>query len=264
MEEEHQKEQEEYQKEREEYTGKSALQLFRELLRLILVLIWRFLVWVFKKILKGILWLMEATEDGWERLDNWWHDNSTQEKVTKTKAWCKMAVRTFGHWCVVGAKATVHGIVVSAKVTWKGLKAGAKATGKGIVAAIRATIQGIIHLRPTIKHMGQSIVQGAKAFVAWLKRCRRGMKLRSIRRKRAYQEFKRNGGMKGALSRTSHNVKNNIERFMEEDQEEAAPDAVTEDDLMEESLAEGANDGKRSMKIGKSFISKAKNFMDAE
>ncbi len=264
MEEEHQTKQEDYQKEQEEYTGKSALQLLRELLRLVFVLIWRFLVWVFKKILKGVLWAMEAIEAGWERLNDWWHDNSTQEKVAKTKAWCRMAVKTFGHWCVVGAKATGRGIAVGAKATWKGLIVGAKATGKGIVAAIRATIQGIIHLRPTIKRIGQSIVQSAKAFVAWLKRCRRGMKLRSIRRKRAYQTFKRNGGIKGVLSRTSHNVKNNIERFMEEDQEEAAPDAVTEDDLMEESLAEGANDGKRSMKIGKSFISKAKNFMDAE
>ena len=51
---------------------------------------------------------------------------------------------------------------------------------------------------------------------------------------------------------------------MEEDQEEATPDAVTEDDLMEEALEEGANDGKKSMKIGKSFIKHAKNFMDVE
>ena len=33
---------------------------------------------------------------------------------------------------------------------------------------------------------------------------------------------------------------------------------------MEEALEEGANDGRKSMKIGKSFITHAKNFMDVE
>ena len=51
---------------------------------------------------------------------------------------------------------------------------------------------------------------------------------------------------------------------MEEDQEETTEDAVTEDDLMEEVLEEGASEGKKSMRIGKSFITHAKNFMDAE
>lgn len=240
------------------------MQLMRELLRLLLVLIWRFIVWLFKKILKGILWLLETIQDGWERLDEWWHDNSTQEKVAKTKAWLKMAVKTFGRWCVIAAHATAKGTVIGAKATWKGLKIATKATIKGITIAIKATIEGIIHLRPTIKKIGQGIVKGAKATVAWMKRCRRGMKLSRIRRKRAYQAFKRNGGVKGAIVNTSRNVKNNIERFMEEDQEEAAPDAVTEDDLMEETLEEGANGGKRSMKIGKTFMSHAKNFMDVE
>jgi hypothetical protein len=254
----------EHLKEREEYSGKSAMQLMRELLRLIMVLIWRFLVWLFKRFLKGLLWCIEAIEKGWDRLNDWWHDNSTQEKVAKTKAWIKMAAKTFGRWCVIAGKATIKGIGIGARATWKGLVIAAKATGRGLVYAAKATIQGIIHLGPTLKKMGRGIVQGAKAFVAWIRRCRRGMKLSRIRRKRAYQEFKRNGGMKGAISRSSRNVRNNIERFMEEDQEEAAPDAVTEDDIMEEALEEGANDGKKSMKFGKSFISHAKNFMDVE
>ena len=254
----------EHLKDREEYSGKSALQLIRELLRLILVLIWRFLVWLFKKVLKGVLWCLESLETGWEMLNDWWYDNSTQEKVAATKAWLKMAVQTIGEWCVIATQATIKGIGIGARATWKGLGIATKATGRGIVYAVKATIQGIIHLRPTIKKIGRGIVQGAKGFVAWLRRCKRGMKLSRIRRKRSYQEFKRNGGMKGAISRGSRNVRNNIERVMEEDQEEAAPDAVTEDDIMEEALEEGANDGKKSMKIGKSFISRAKDFMDVE
>jgi hypothetical protein len=250
--------------EHEEYTGRSASQLVRELIRLILVLIWRFLVWLFKKILKGLLWCMQAAEDGCKRLNEWWHDNNTQEKVAKIKAWLKRAAQTFGHWCVIAGKATLHGIAVGAKATWHGIKVATKATAKGIVIAIKATIQGIIHLRPTIKKLGQLIVKGAKAFVAWLKRCKRGMKLSHIRRRRRYEAFRRNGGIKGWMVSTTRDVRKNIEMFMEEDQEEADPDAVTEDDIMEEALEEGANDGRKSMKIGKSFITRAKNFMDVE
>lgn len=250
--------------EHEEYTGRSASQLVRELIRLILVLIWRFLVWLFKKILKGLLWCMQAAEDGCKRLNEWWHDNNTQEKVAKIKAWLKRAAQTFGHWCVIAGKATLHGIAVGAKATWHGIKVATKATAKGIVIAIKATIQGIIHLRPTIKKLGQLIVKGAKGFVAWLKRCKRGMKLSRIRRRRRYEAFRRNGGVKGWMVSTTRDVRKNIEMFMEEDQEEADPDAVTEDDIMEEALEEGANDGRKSMKIGKSFITRAKNFMDVE
>ena len=250
--------------EHEEYTGRSASQLVRELLRLILVLIWRFIVWLFKRILKGILWCMQAAEDGWRQLNDWWNDNNTQEKVAKIKAWLKKAAKTFGNWCVIAGKATLHRIAVGAKATWHGLKVAIKATVKGIVIAIKATIQGIIHLRPTIKKLGQLIVMGAKAFVAWLRRCKRGMKLSRIRRRRRYEAFRRNGGIKGWMVSTTHDVRKNIELFMEEDQEEADPDAVTEDDIMEEALEEGANDGKKSMKIGKSFITRAKNFMDVE
>lgn len=257
-------EEEEIQNGHEEMTGKSASQLMRELLRLIFVLIWKFIVWLFKKILKGILWCMQTLEDGWKRLNEWWNDNNTQEKVAKTKAWIKMAAKTFGHWCVIAGKATIHGIVVGAKATWYGLKVATIATAKGIVIAAKATVQGIIHLRPTIKKIGQLIVKGAKGFAAWMKRCKRGRKLASIRRRRRYEAFRRNGGIKGWMISTSHNMRKNIEMFMEEDQEEATPEAVTEDDIMEEALEEGANDGKKSMKFGKSFITHAKNFMDVE
>ncbi len=243
----------EIQNEKDEFSGKSASQLTRELLRLIFVLIWRFLVWVFKRILKGILWCMQAIEEGSKRLNDWWHDTNTQQKVAKIKATLIQVINTAGDWCVKAVKVAGHGIKVAAK-----------ATGKGIVIGAKATWNGIIHLGPTIKKLGRLIVQGYHATIAGLKRWRRGMKLSRIRRKRAYQEFQRKGGIKGWMVNTSHNVKDNIQKFMEEDQQEAAPDAVTEDDIIEEALEEGANDGKKPMKIGKSFMSHAKNFMDVE
>lgn len=248
----------------EEYAGKSGSQLARELLRLVLVLLWRMLLWCIRKVLKGVLWCMQAAETGWQRLNVWWHDNDTQEKVAKTKAWIRHALRTAGHWSVVAGKATWKGLVIGTKATWKGLCVAAKATVRGLIVTIRAIIQGLIHLRPTLKRIGQLTVQGFKAFGAWLKRCRRGMKLSRIRRRRAYEEFRRKGGMKGLIANTSRSVRNGIQMFMEEDQEEATAEAVTEDDLMEEALAEGANEGKRSQKIGQSILSRAKDFMDVE
>lgn len=248
----------------EEYSGKSALELIRELLKVLLVLLWRFLVWLIKKFLKGVLWCMQTAEKGWNRLDDWWHDNNTQEKVAKIKAWLKRAAKTFGRWCFKAGKATLKGLKIGLLATGHGIVIAAKATGKGLVIGIKATIQGIIHLRPTIKKIGQLIVAGFWATVAGMKRCKRGMKLSRIRRKRAYEAFKRNGGMKGVIINSTRNVRSNIERFMEEDQEEAAPDAVTEDDIMEEALEAGANDGKKSMQLGKTFMAHAKNFMDVE
>lgn len=250
--------------EKEEFSGKSASQLTRELLRLILVLAWRFLVWLFKRFLKGILWCMQTIEDGCKRLNDWWHDTNTQQKVAKIKAALIKGINSAGNWCVKAVIVTGHGLKVAAKATGRGIAIGAKATGRGIVIGAKATWNGIIHLGPTIKKLGRLIVQGYHATIVGLKRWKRGMKLSRIRRKRAYQAFQRNGGIKGWMANTSHNIKDNIQKFMEEDQQEAAPDAVTEDDIIEEALEEGANDGKKPMKIGKSFMSRAKNFMDVE
>jgi len=250
--------------EKEEFSGKSASQLTRELLRLILVLIWRFLVWLFKRVLKGILWCMQAIEDGILRLNDWWHDTNTQEKVAKIKAALIKGINIAGDGCVKAVEVAGHGLKIAAKATGKGVAIGAKATGRGIVIGAKATWHGIVHLGPTLKRLGRLVVQGYRATIAGLRRWRRGMKLSRIRRRRAYEEFQRRGGMKGWMVNTSRNIRDDIQKFMEEDQQEAAPDAVTEDDIIEEALEEGANDGKKPMKFGKSFMSHAKNFMDVE
>ena len=240
------------------------MQLAREILRLLLVLLWKMLLWLIRKFLKGVLWCILTCEKGWARLQAWWHDNNTQEKVRKIKAWLKMAARTLGKWSVIAGKSTLKGIAIGASATWKGIKITVRSTYHGIIIATKATIQGIIHLRPTIKKMYSLMVQGIKSTWTWLKRCGRGMKLMHIRRKRAYQRFRRNGGVKGVMVATSRNIKNGIQMFMEEDQEEAAPDAITEDDIIAEALDERANEGRKSVQIGKSFLSKAKEFTEAE
>lgn len=248
----------ERQQRQDEYSGRSAMQLCREILRLFLVLLWRVLLWCIRKFLKGVLWLILICEDACKRLNKWWNNNNTQEKVAKTKAWMRMAVQTLGRWCVIAFKASLRGIAAGSVMAWKGIKIAAKAMLRGIVTAIIATIKGIIHLRSTIKKIGKLTVRGAKATWAWMKRCRRGIKLSNIRRKRAYQRFRRNGGMKGMMINASRNIKNGIQMFMEEDQEEATPDAITEDDIVAEEL------DVKPLKFGKSFMEKAKDFMDGK
>ena len=98
---------------REEYAGKSASQLARELLRLLLVLIWKFILWLIKKFLKGVLWCIEATEKGCKRLNTWWHANDTQEKVAKIKAWLRKAIKTSIHWSIIAGKATLKGLAIA-------------------------------------------------------------------------------------------------------------------------------------------------------
>ena len=250
--------------EKDAHIRESIVRLTRELLRLILILIWKFTIWLFKKTAKGLLWCLQAIEKGWTQLNTWWNDNDTQAKVEKTKAELRKAASTLAEWSKIAYKEALKYLKIGAKASWEGLKTTSKSTLKGIIIGAKATIQGIIHLRSTCKKISTLTQKGAIATWKWFKRCWRSMKLSHIKRKRAYQEFRRNGGIKGCLVKTSHHVKYSIEIFMEEDQEEATEDAVTEDDLMEEVLEEGASEGKKSMRIGKSFITHAKNFMDAE
>lgn len=251
-------------KEKDAHIRESIVRLLRELLRLILILIWKFTIWLFKKTAKGLLWCLQTTEKAWIELNTWWSDNDTQAKVAKIKAELNKAAYTLAEWSKIAYKEAIKGVKIGLAASWKGLKIATRATLQGIGIGFRATVQGIIHLRSTSKKIGILTKKGAIATWKWLKRCWRSIKLAHIKRKRAYQEFRKNGGVKGCLIQTSHHVKYSIEIFMEEDQEEATEDAVTEDDLMEEVLEEGASEGKKSMRIGKSFIAQAKNFMDAE
>ena len=236
---------------KEEYQDKSAGQLIVELFRLIMLLLWKILQTGFRIFCKFLLFLFESIQEGCEKLKEWWNDNSTQEKVAEIKAWIKHAWLVFCQWCVIAAKAT-----------WKGIKIGAAATWKGLILGTKATIQGIIHLGPTLKYLWQLTVKGVKFFIRWMKRCGRGIKLSHIKRKRAYQRFRQNKGIKGLMIDSSNAVKNGIQIFMEEDQEEATADAITEDDIIEEEFDERVKEDSRARKIGKSIFDKAKEVTD--
>ena len=66
------------------------------------------------------------------------------------------------------------------------------------------------------------------------------------------------------LLNTSNGIKDRIAVFMEEDQAEPGEEAVTEDDLFEESLERGAKEGNKPMEIGKNIVSRVKDLVDPE
>ena len=249
---------------KEGYTRDSLYQLAQELVRLFLVLLWRIAIWLFKKAVKSVWWCIQTIKKGWIRLDEWWHDNDTQEKVADIKAKQRAAYTLLSKWVQEVRKQAKKGIKASIKAGWKGVKTATKATIRGIAIGTKATIQGLFHLRTTFRKICILTAKGYFALYHRLRLWKRGIKLYRLKRKRSYQAFRRNGGIKGAIANTSQKVKSSISMFMEEDQEEATPEAVTEDDLIEAAIEERANEGKRSMKIGKSFISHAKSFMDDE
>lgn len=248
----------------EYYSKQSFKRLIFEFFRLSLLLVWRVILQGVKLLVKSLLYLIESAQKGCQRLIEWWNDNDTQDKIAEIKATLKRWIRIFGSWCVIAAKATLSGLTIAAVATGHGIVIGTKATGRGIIVGTKATIQGIIHLKPTIIKIGELTLRGCKAFVAWLKRCGRGIKLSHIRRKRAYQQFKRNGGVKGAIVASTTAVSNGIKMFMEEDEEEAAPDAVTEDNILVEELEEYTSEGNKAQKIGKKIFTKAKDIMDVD
>ena len=234
--------------------SKSGRELALELGRLILLLLWKIFRRGLKIAAKFLLFIMESMQEGWERLVDWWHDKDTQEKVAEIKAAIKRGCIKFGKWCVIAFHATV-----------KGLKIAGIAAFRGTFIAIKATANGIVHLRTTAITLFHLSVKGAKAFIAWLRRCGRGVKLFHIRRKRAYQRFRQNDGFKGLLVDTTNAVSSGISMFMEEDEMEATPDAVTEDDILAEKIEKKiAEEGGVATKIGHKIFKKAKDIVEGD
>lgn len=237
--------------------------LLLETVRLFLQLLWVILRRIIRIIFKSIRFFVLFIKLCVESTIEWWNDKSTQEKVSEIKrktrigaqkSWkyTKIYATRFARFCV---KVLTH------------LRHYSILAGKAIIAAVIwtavNTVQLIIHMRPTVIRMWNATKHGAKAFAAWTKRVRRGTRLRKLRRKRRYAEFKRNGGFKKMLYDTSRSLKSSIQTYMEEDQEEAAPDAITEDNLIEEKFNEMEQENKAHI-IGKKLFTSVKNIVETD
>lgn len=239
---------------------RSTGQLLQELSKLVLQLLWVILKKILRVIIKGIIFVIQAIEDGITRWRIFWNDNNTQQKIAKTKQRLKIwghktlkflqnAAHFIAEWTVIGIKAAAKYTVI-----------GIQLTIVGIIWTAQHIVLGIIHMKPTVIKLWELTKHGASAFKSWCIRAKRGRKLRAIRRRRNYEAFVRNGGIKGLLNNWRTNLKTAIQDYMDEEQEEAHPDAITEDDIFEEEMESTS----KAHLIGKQLFSSVKSIVDVD
>lgn len=229
-----------------------------------------FLKHLLKLILKGIVWCIEKCGEGIDAFKVFWSSSDTQEKRRKIAAACKTGMKKFGEGCVAAWKWTKKYTVIGAIATWNFICKASKLFVKyllitlvgiwhGILWTIKTIKDLIIHSKPTFIRLGKSIKQGSIDFWHWLKRVGRGIKLGHIRRRRAWKEFRRTTTFKGLLISMINSISNGISSFMEEDQEESDPEAITEDDIIAEELEERQS---TADKLGKKFFKGVKDIVE--
>lgn len=242
---------------------KSSRELLSEIGRLFLKLLWAVLRKILRLMAKGVLATIAGISALCVAIKAWWNDKSTQEKIRflrikarifarKSWAFSKVAVRHARRLAVKGYRLAVKYLILGLIATWKGL-----------VWLFFNTIQAIIHLRSTLIRLWHWRKVAAKKLTRIINNARRASRLRTIRRKRAWRKFQDNGGMKGAMQRTASAMNHSIQMFMEEEQNEATPDSVTEDDIFAEEMEQNEHQSKARM-IGKKLFEGMKDVVDVD
>jgi len=261
---------EEKEKIRDKYKTRSTGELIGQILVLTGKLIIVMIKHVFILAMKGLLWCLEKCADGWDSLVLFWNSSDTQEKKRKFVEKIKNGTITFGEWCKIAFAFTMKYTVIGAKLFWKYTCIGCRlfvkyllltliAIWHGILWTLRTIKDLIIHSKPTFIRLGKSIKQGCINFGHWIVRVHRGFKLRRIRRKRAWKHFRRTKGFKGLLVDMGRGLSNGIQNFMDEEQTETSPEAITEDDIIAEQMDE--RQGKAN-EIGKKFFKGMKDIVE--
>ena len=224
---------------------KSIKELLVELGRLLLLLLWVILKYLIRYTYKSIRYTIRLTRQGLTAIGVWWRDKSTQEKVRTLRRKSKVYLKAFGRLIIHGLRLCLKYFFLSLIYLIKGLK-----------WLVVNFVQFIIHMRPTLKRWRVE-------FKEWRIRAKRGRRLKAIRRQRRREAFKRGGGMRGTLERKTASLKASIRSYMEEDQEDTTPDAITEDDIIKENFKHLENDNK-AQAISRKFFSSIKNIVEED
>lgn len=225
-----------------QFSDKSALQMLREVGRLLLVLLARLLLallrllrrvgkWLLRLICKGLLFLIDLTHTTVVRLRDFWNDNDTQEKVHKLR----QRIRWLG-------LCALRGLRIGARATWRGSKWLGRKLWIGLVALARGLIYAILHIGPTLRLLGQGLWVGLKALGRWLRLCGRGIRKTYRQRQRAWRHFRQNKGFKGLLIDFGVWLKHQINNYVEEQTDDSSDD---DDDANAEVLDEDAAESQR-------------------
>lgn len=255
---------------RQKYRDTPTSELLKQLFIVLGQLIIACIQWALRQVLKGIVWCIKKIVEGCEALVDFWNSSDTQEKKKKLIAATKKGIHTFGCWCVIAWNWTKKYSAIGAKLAWKytvkGSKLFIKYLGITILAIWAGTIWTIttikdliIHSKPTFIRLGKDIRQGSINLWHWAKRMVRGIRLRHIRRKRAWKNFRRTKGFKGLMIDMGKGMANGVTSFMEEEQSETDPEAITEDDIIAEEIEE--RQGKAKI-FGQKFFKGMKDIVE--
>ena len=180
-----------------------------EILRLLLLLCWKaikalgrlikkFGKFLLKIIVRGLLWLIDATGRLVERTKLFWNDNNTQDKLRKiSKAIKKVA-----------------------KALIKALGIALLATLKTCAWTLKKAFSGLIHLKSTLKSICNWTKKNAIRFAKWIAKGASNFAQWIAKQKTNYKNFRKNKGFKGLLLDLRNGLKGQISSYLDEEQEE--------------------------------------------
>lgn len=261
---------EEKQRIKESYKDIPSSELILKIISLVGKLIVVVLKHCLSLFLKGVIWCIERCIDGWHSLVRFWQSNDTQEKKARLIAATKRGWGKCVEWSIVAWNYTSKYSVIGAKYAWKYICIGAKLFVKylfitlagiwhGILWTLKTCKDLIIHSKPTFIRLGKGIKRKSIDLWHWLIGACRAIKLGHIRRRRAWKEFRRKTTFKGMLIAMAKSITNGITSYMEEEQTESDPEAITEDDIIAEGLEERNS---KADKIGKKFFQGVKDIVE--
>ena len=235
---------------------KTTKELWVELCHLILLLLWAITKKIIRVTYKSIRFTYRFIKKCIEATIVWWNDKSTQEKVRSIRRKTRIYSRHIWKW-------TKNGIISTCRTTVQTCRLIVRYTFRGIVAVFKGLAWTLVTLVQLIIHMKPTIIRLRHSYKEWRRRVARGRKLKQIRKSRQHEAFKRSGGFRGALERKTASLKASIQSYMEEEQSETTPDAITEDDILEERFEQIEQDNKAQI-IGKKFFSSIKNIVEED
>lgn len=219
----------------------SAMDMIAEIGKLVLLLICKIIFRIVKLIIKAVVYAWKGIVIASEKAIQFWKSTPTQAKLKLLRKHTRIFLKKLRHWLYLALVYTLRFIVL----------------------CIKGLIHGIIHLKSTIIMLGHATAAAWKSLVRTFRQFLRGRKLSHIKRKRAYRAFRKNKGFKGLLIDTANLLKGKINSYMEEEQTDTSPDAVTEDDLFDESMDEEEQNNKAHV-IGRKLLSSVKNLLDED
>lgn len=220
-------------------SNSSILELIKEIAQLTILLIWKLLLKAFKLLLKLCKSAISSAKAGIIKCRNYWNDTSTQNKIKKAKA----------------------GLRKLASAILKGLVRFLKITARLLILFLKCCIHTILHIRPALKKLMHLLRRCTKSIKRSIKRRCIKTKLFFRRKKKSYNNFRKNKGFKGFLMDMNRSLKTNIKKYMDEEQTDVDDDAPDEEEKIEKMLQIEENSSKAEI-LGKKIFSSVKNIVD--